>query len=111
MQVDEEETKGETPPELLEMIRGKEGSTRHGRNPTNSFRDRRRTQEVRDRNHLDLTLGERTSLIDLLKEYKDIFTWSYDDIPELSTDIVQHKIPLYSDAKPVKQKLRRIRPE
>lgn len=54
-----------------------------------------------------MTLEEGTSLIDLLKEYKDVFAWSYDDIPEFSTDIVQHKIPLYSDAKPVKQKLRR----
>lgn len=61
----------------------------------------------RDRNHFHFTLEEGTSLIDLLKEYKDVFAWSYDDIPEFSTDIVQHKIPLYSDAKPVKQKLRR----
>lgn len=60
-----------------------------------------------DSNHLE----ERTSLIDLLKEYKDVFAWSYDDMPGLRTDIVQHKIPLYPDAKPVKQKLRRMRPE
>lgn len=50
-----------------------------------------------------------------MKEYKDVFAWSYDDMPELSTDIVKHKIPLYPDAKPNhikgKQKERRIRPE
>lgn len=62
-------------------------------------------QEVRIGN--TLTLEER--LIDLLKEYKDVFAWSYDDMPGLSTDIVKHKIPLYPDAKPVKQKLRRMR--
>ena len=39
-----------------------------------------------------LTLEER---LDLLKEYKDAFAWSYDDMPGLSTDRISKKIPLY----------------
>lgn len=47
--VDEEEAYGETPSELLEMVeRSEERKVKpdHVRKPTNSFRDRRRTQEV-----------------------------------------------------------------
>ena len=54
---------------------------------------------------------ERDKAIALLKEYKDVFAWSYKDMPGLDTEIVEHKIPLIEDSKPVKQKLRRIKPE
>ncbi|KAI5403445.1 hypothetical protein KIW84_050858 [Lathyrus oleraceus] len=36
---------------------------------------------------------------------------SYQDMPGLDTDIVVHKLPLRSDCPPVKQKLRRTRPD
>ncbi|GKV34050.1 hypothetical protein SLEP1_g42473 [Rubroshorea leprosula] len=32
-------------------------------------------------------------------------------MPRLDPDIVVHAIPLYSEAKPIKQKLRRMKPE
>ncbi|MDQ9478249.1 hypothetical protein RF074_21995, partial [Serratia marcescens] len=47
----------------------------------------------------------------LLRRYKDVFAWTYQDMPGVDRDIVQHHIPLYPDAKPVKQKLRRMRPD
>ncbi|XP_017428581.2 uncharacterized protein LOC108336620 [Vigna angularis] len=47
----------------------------------------------------------------LLKEFKDVFAWSYNDMPGLDTDIVQHKLPLKPECLPVKQKLRRMKPE
>jgi len=50
-------------------------------------------------------------LIALLKDYQDIFAWSYQDMPGLSSDIVQHRLPLNPDCSPVKQKLRRMKPE
>uniref|UniRef100_A0A2N9GIB6 Integrase catalytic domain-containing protein n=1 Tax=Fagus sylvatica TaxID=28930 RepID=A0A2N9GIB6_FAGSY len=47
----------------------------------------------------------------LLREFHEIFAWSYQDMPGLDTDIVVHKIPLKPECKPVKQALRRMKPE
>ncbi|WJZ99941.1 hypothetical protein VitviT2T_018346 [Vitis vinifera] len=58
----------------------------------------------------DLSIDERDSLIQLLKAYLDVFAWSYEDMPGLDPSIVQHRLPLLSYARPVKQKLRRLHP-
>lgn len=50
-------------------------------------------------------------LIELLKEYVDVFAWSYQDMPGLDTDIVEHRLPLKPECPPVKQKLRRTHPD
>ena len=55
--------------------------------------------------------AEWEALVDLLKEYIDVFAWSYQDMPGWDPKIVEHRIPLDPDAKPIKQKLRRIKPE
>ena len=34
----------------------------------------------------------KDELIALLKKFKEIFTWSYQDMPGLDTEIVVHKI-------------------
>ena len=47
---------------------------------------------------------EKEKYIDLLKEYQDVFAWTYD------TNIIQHKISIKDDKNPFKQKLRRINP-
>ena len=49
--------------------------------------------------------------IDLLKEFIDVFAWSYEDLRAYDTSIIQHKIPLKEDQKPFRQKLRRINPK
>ena len=36
----------------------------------------------------------KSRLIELLKEYVDIFAWSYQDIPGLDTNILEHYFPL-----------------
>ena len=41
-----------------------------------------------------ITLKEREELIVLLRDYVDVFAWSYEDMPGLDTDIVVHRIPL-----------------
>ncbi|KAA3469729.1 RNA-directed DNA polymerase (Reverse transcriptase), Ribonuclease H-like protein [Gossypium australe] len=46
-----------------------------------------------------------------LEEGKDVFAWSYKDMPGLSTDIVVHCLPIKEDCKPVQQKLQRMRPD
>jgi hypothetical protein len=53
----------------------------------------------------------KSRLIDLLKEYVDVFAWSYQDMPGLDTDIVEHRLPLKPECPPVKQKLRRTHPD
>ena len=39
-----------------------------------------------------------------------MFAWSYQDLKTFDISIMQHKIPLKGDAKPHKQKLRKINP-
>ncbi|RVW13097.1 Transposon Ty3-I Gag-Pol polyprotein [Vitis vinifera] len=58
----------------------------------------------------DLSTDERDSLIQLLRSYLDVFAWSYEDMPGLDPSIVQHRLPLLPQARPVKQKLRRLHP-
>jgi len=53
----------------------------------------------------------KEELCALLKEFRDVFAWSYNDMASLDTDIVQHKLPLKPECPPVRQKLRRMKPE
>ena len=50
-------------------------------------------------------------LVALLWDYQYIFTWSYQDIPSLSLEIEQHRLPLNPEYSSVKQKLRRMKLE
>ena len=47
---------------------------------------------------------EEQLLIATLKEYKDVFAWSYKDLKGLDPDICQHTIPMKDDAKTSKQR-------
>ena len=58
-----------------------------------------------------MTAPIREELMALLKNYQDIFAWSYQDMPDLSSDIVQHRLPLNLECSPVKKKLRRMKPD
>jgi hypothetical protein len=57
------------------------------------------------------TTEQKEALIALLREFHEIFAWSYQDMPGLDTDIVVHKIPLEPKCKPVKQALGRMKLE
>jgi len=46
--------------------------------------------------------GTQERLYTLLKEFKDVFAWSYQDMPNLDPDIVQRKLPLKPDCPSVK---------
>ncbi|XP_052478401.1 uncharacterized protein LOC105789618 [Gossypium raimondii] len=56
-----------------------------------------------------MTEEAKQDFIELLREFKDVFAWSYQDMPGLSTDIVVHLLPIKEDCKPFQQKLRRMR--
>ncbi|KAG8480467.1 hypothetical protein CXB51_024656 [Gossypium anomalum] len=53
----------------------------------------------------------KRDLVELLREFKDVFAWSYQDMPGLSPDIAVHYLPIREYCKPVQQKLRRMRPD
>ena len=44
----------------------------------------------------------KENLIELLKEFSDVFAWSYRDMPGLDTDIVENHLPLKPECSPVK---------
>ncbi|MCO5584718.1 hypothetical protein L7F22_038650 [Adiantum nelumboides] len=52
----------------------------------------------------DLTKIEEAMLKELLKEFKDIFAWTYHDMKRVPPSVVQHTIPMSSTAKPVQQR-------
>ncbi|XP_050222409.1 uncharacterized protein LOC126672502 [Mercurialis annua] len=47
----------------------------------------------------------------ILKEKEIAFAWTYEDMPGIDRDIAQYYIPTHDHVKPVKQKLRRMKPE
>ena len=64
--------------------------------------------------NVNLGLGcspfQRKTFIKLLKQYKDFFAWSYDDLKIFDTSAIQQTIPMLSEEKLVQQKLRKIHP-
>ena len=48
-----------------------------------------------------LTSSEKDALVTLLKEFKEVFAWSYEDILGINIDIVQHCIPTDPAMKPI----------
>lgn len=50
-------------------------------------------------------------MTEFLTIYEDVFTWSHDDMIGLSTDIVVHYLPIKKGFKPVRQKLRKLKPK
>ena len=49
-------------------------------------------REVKIGASLEATVKRR--VIELLKEYADVFAWSYQDMPGLDPRIVEHRLPL-----------------
>jgi len=58
---------------------------------------------------LDASMKER--VIELLREFADMFAWSYKDMPGLDPEVVEHCLPLKPEYPLVKQKLRRSHPD
>lgn len=55
--------------------------------------------------------GVKARLIDMLREFVEMFAWSYQDRHGLDIDIVAHRLPFREECHPIKQKLRRTRPD
>ena len=48
---------------------------------------------------------DKEELKNLLRQYKDVFAWSFEDIKGLDPAFCQHQINLHKDVKPTKSKL------
>ena len=46
----------------------------------------------------------------LFKEFQDMFSWSYKEIPRIDPSIVVHEIKTYPMARPISQKLHQVHP-
>ena len=44
----------------------------------------------------------------LFQEFRDVFVWSYEEIPGIDPTIVVHEIKTYPNVKPVRQRFRQI---
>ena len=53
-----------------------------------------------------LTREQRSEYTELLREFTDVFAWTYKDLKTYDTSVIEHKIPLKEEARPFRQKLR-----
>jgi hypothetical protein len=58
----------------------------------------------------NLSREHRAKYVELLKEFSDVFSWTYEDLRTYYTSIIEHKIPLKEEVNPFRQKLRQINP-
>ncbi|KAL0416646.1 UNVERIFIED_CONTAM: putative protein K02A2.6 [Sesamum latifolium] len=58
-----------------------------------------------------LTQEEEEVYIMLLHEFKDVFAWSYKEIPGLDSKVAVHHLSVRKGARPVKQSQRRFQPK
>ena len=65
-------------------------------------------KEVKIGSSLDSSAKKEITAI--LREYAYIFAWSYQDMLELSTEIVEHQLSMRLECQPVQQKLKRVKP-
>uniref|UniRef100_A0A2N9I431 Uncharacterized protein n=1 Tax=Fagus sylvatica TaxID=28930 RepID=A0A2N9I431_FAGSY len=59
----------------------------------------------------DLPPKMKESLVQFLKENKDVFAWSHEDMPGIDPSIISHKLNVNPSLRPIKQKRRVFAPE
>ncbi|MCY6488325.1 hypothetical protein, partial [Actinobacillus pleuropneumoniae] len=47
----------------------------------------------------------------LFCEFRDVFSWSYEETSGIDLRIVEREIKMYPDVKPVRQRLRQVHPK
>ena len=53
--------------------------------------------------NVSLASDEERAYVNLLKEYKDVFSWSYKEIPGLDPKVLVHHLDVKRGARPIKQ--------
>uniref|UniRef100_A0A2N9FIS9 Uncharacterized protein n=1 Tax=Fagus sylvatica TaxID=28930 RepID=A0A2N9FIS9_FAGSY len=59
----------------------------------------------------DLPPEMKESLVQFLKDNKDVFAWSHEDMPGINSSIISHKLNVDPSLRPIKQKRRVFAPE
>uniref|UniRef100_A0A2N9J1F3 Uncharacterized protein n=1 Tax=Fagus sylvatica TaxID=28930 RepID=A0A2N9J1F3_FAGSY len=59
----------------------------------------------------DLPPKIRESLVQFLKDNKDVFAWSHEDMPGINPSVISHKLNVDPSLRPIKQKRRVFAPE
>ena len=54
---------------------------------------------------------ERSNFISLFKQYKDVFSWTYEELKTYDRSIIQHVIPIKGGINPYQQPLRKMHPK
>ena len=57
-----------------------------------------------------LSADMKIKYVEMMKRFIDVFAWSYADLKQYDSSIIQHTIPIKPNEKPFKHKLRRINP-
>jgi hypothetical protein len=58
----------------------------------------------------NMFLEHKDAVIKLLRDYVDCFTWNYREMPGLSLEFIEHRLPIKSGFVPYKQPTRRFNP-
>ncbi|XP_070036858.1 uncharacterized protein [Nicotiana tomentosiformis] len=95
--------------EISKVLKHFEEKPKHNLNETKPINlgDQNNVRETKISVHMELQVKEE--IIKTMFEYKDVFAWSYDDMPGLSTDLVVHKLPTDPAFLHVKQNLRKFK--
>jgi len=108
---DDYEEDWEPPPELLRLVEQEASELKPHQEDVEviNLGDENEKKEVKI--GTGMTKEIQGQLCALLREFRYIFVWSYQDMPGLDPNIVQHKLPLKPECPPIKQKLRRMKLE
>jgi hypothetical protein len=49
-------------------------------------------------------MKKKKKFMELFREFKDVFSWSYEDLRGFDPNVIQHAIPIKEEAKPVRQR-------
>ena len=103
---DEGEEDCEVPEKLARLLQQEERTIQPHEEPVDTIN--LGTEEDKKEVKVGANLEPRVKecLIQLLHDYVEVFSWSYEDMPGLDTKIVVHRLPTREDCPPVKQKVR-----
>ncbi|XP_050877403.1 uncharacterized protein LOC127081165 [Lathyrus oleraceus] len=101
----------ELPAELARLLEHEEKEIQPYKEPVDVINLGSETDKKEVKVGASLAKHVHSELVDLLREYVDVFVWSYQHMPGLDTNIVEHHLPLKPECPPVKLKLRRTKPD
>jgi len=111
MENDEYDENYEPSPELLRLVEQEAREIKPHKKEVEMVNLEDEGEEKNVKIGAGLTKEMKLQLYTLLKKFKDIFAWSYKDMLGLDPEIIQHRLPLKLECHPIKQRLRRMKPE